>query len=250
MDSTDSSALISAHNLRVEINKQTILDNVSLQIDAGQIISLIGPNGAGKTTFVRALLGLQRLDGGKIERRPGLSIAYLPQRLSIDPAFPITVERFLELSTERKDKPVGAALEEAGIHQLRKLPMQSISGGELQRVMLARCLLRNPQLLVLDEPDQAMDTTGQQALYRLITDIRDRYQCGVLMVSHNLHLVMAATDQVICLQHHVCCTGHPEAIAQHPEFLRLFGQPVDGLAVYTHDHDHEHDLHGDIIKDA
>lgn len=240
--------LLEASNINVTFNGRPVLQNVSLQIEPGQIISLIGPNGAGKTTLVRVLLGLQRPDSGHIERPPGVRVAYLPQRLALDATLPITVERFLALSAARHNKPVAVALEEAGIAALRKAPMQSISGGELQRVMLARCLLRNPQLLVLDEPDQGMDAAGQQALFYLITDIRDRYGCGVLMVSHDLHLVMAATDKVVCLQQHVCCTGHPQSITQHPEFLRMFG-PVDGLAVYAHRHDHEHDLHGDVVDD-
>lgn len=245
---TDS-PLIDARNISVTFNGRHVLHDVSLRVEPGQIISLIGPNGAGKTTLVRVLLGLQAPDSGLVERRPNLNISYLPQRLNLDATLPITVERFLELSTERRDKPVAAALEEAGVSALRHAAMQSISGGEFQRVMLARCLLRNPQLLVLDEPDQGMDTIGQQALFDQITDIRSRYRCGVLMVSHDLHLVMAATDQVVCLQQHICCTGHPQSITRHPEFLRLFGQPAEGLALYAHDHDHAHDLHGDVIHD-
>jgi zinc transport system ATP-binding protein len=240
--------LLEARDVNVSFNGRPILQDVSLQIESGQIISLIGPNGAGKTTLVRVLLGLQQPGSGHIERQPGLRVAYLPQRLTLDATLPITVERFLALSAARHHKPLEVALEEAGITALRKAPMQSISGGELQRVMLARCLLRNPQLLVLDEPDQGMDAAGQQALFHLITEIRERYGCGVLMVSHDLHLVMAATDRVICLQQHVCCTGHPQSITQDPEFLRLFG-PVEGLAVYAHRHDHEHDLHGDVVDD-
>jgi zinc transport system ATP-binding protein len=241
--------LIDASNISVAFNGRHVLHDVSLRVEPGQIISLIGPNGAGKTTLVRVILGLQKPDSGRVERRPELSISYLPQRLNLDATLPITVERFLELSTEKRDKPVAAALEEAGVGALRKAAMQSISGGEFQRVMLARCLLRNPQLLVLDEPDQGMDTAGQQALFDQISDIRSRYRCGVLMVSHDLHLVMAATDQVVCLQQHICCTGHPQSITRHPEFLRLFGQPAEGLALYAHDHDHAHDLHGDVVND-
>lgn len=243
-----TSYLLDARRISVAFNGRAVLQDVNLRIEPGQIISLIGPNGAGKTTLVRVLLGLQRPDSGQIERRPALRIAYLPQRLALDATLPITVERFLQLSAARHAKPVAEALAEAGIDNLRRAPMQSISGGELQRVMLARCLLRNPQLLVLDEPDQGMDAAGQQALFHLITDIRSRYGCGVLMVSHDLHLVMAATDQVVCLQQHVCCTGHPQTITHDPEFLRLFGQ-VEGLAVYAHSHDHEHDLHGDVVDD-
>ena len=221
-----------------------VLQDVSLQIRAGEIISLIGPNGAGKTTLVRVLLGLLPAQAGHITSQPGLRMAYLPQRLKIDPALPITVERFLQIKAGDD-----AILKETGITALKKSPMQSISGGELQRVMLARCLLRKPQLLVLDEPGQGMDVSGQEELYGLVKTIRDRYGCGILMVSHDLHFVMAATDHVICLHHHVCCTGHPHAITAHPEFLRMFGRPAENLALYTHAHDHAHDLHGDIVDD-
>ena len=213
----------------------------------GRIISLIGPNGAGKTTLVRVLLGLIKPDAGKIECSPQLVASYLPQKLSLQPAMPLTVRRFMELSISARDKSITDALQEAGVARLAGAELHSISGGELQRVMLARCLLRNPGLLVLDEPDQGMDTAGQQVLYQLITDIRDRYQCAVLMVSHDLHLVMAATDDVVCLNHHICCTGRPESISGHPEFLQLFGKPVNELAVYSHHHDHKHNLHGDVV---
>jgi zinc transport system ATP-binding protein len=242
-------SLIEAEHIEVRLGGQSVLHNVSLRIEPRQIISLIGPNGAGKTTLVRALLGLLPPDAGHVRRRPGLTVAYLPQRLKIDPALPITVEGFLRLSAGNDPAAVQTALHEAGVYPLRKSPMQSISGGEFQRVMLARCLLRNPQLLVLDEPDQGMDVSGQESLYGLITSIRDRYGCAILMVSHDLHFVMAATDHVVCLQHHVCCTGHPHIVAGHPEFLRMFGRPSKNLAVYTHDHDHEHNLHGDVVDD-
>ena len=241
--------LISVENINLEFDSVSVLKDVSLSVQAGQIVSLIGPNGAGKTSLVKILLGLLSPTTGQLKRKPGLTIAYLPQRFLIEPTMPITVERFLGLTAERKNKPIATALEEAGIQALRRKPMQSISGGEMQRVMLARCLLSNPELLVLDEPDQGMDMAGQESLYNLIGGIRDRYQCGVVMVSHDLHLVMAATDEVVCLNHHVCCSGHPEAISKHPEFLQLFDRPQGGLAVYAHDHDHDHDLHGNVIHD-
>lgn len=241
--------LVEADDVSLHLQARPILHNISLQITAGKIISLIGPNGAGKTSLVKVLLGLLSPSSGQINRKPDLQVAYLPQRFHLEPSMPISVERFLALSAEHRDKPVVSALEEAGVAFLAKSPMCSISGGELQRVMLSRCLLRNPELLVLDEPDQGMDTAGQQSLYALIGDIRDRYHCGVLMVSHDLHLVMAATDQVVCLNRHICCSGHPESISKHPEFLRLFGRPQPGLALYTHRHDHRHDLHGDVIDD-
>lgn len=236
-------------SVSVSLGGRTVLHDVSLQIREREIISLIGPNGAGKTTLVKTVLGLLQPSGGRIERRPQLRTAYLPQRLKIDPALPITVERFLRLGNEREAAAVPEVLKETGVARLVKTPLQAVSGGEFQRVMLARCLLRKPQLLVLDEPGQGMDVTGQEELYGLVKSIRDRYGCGILMVSHDLHFVMAATDNVVCLHHHVCCTGRPEAVTAHPEFLRLFGRPARNLALYTHEHDHAHDLHGDVVDE-
>jgi zinc transport system ATP-binding protein len=245
----NQSLLIDVQSVSVALGGRSVLHDVSLQIREREIISLIGPNGAGKTTLVKTLLGLLPAGGGRIVRRPQLRMGYLPQRLKIDPALPMTVERFLQLGNEAGDAGVSEVLQETGMSRLRKTPLQSVSGGEFQRVMLARCLLRRPQLLVLDEPGQGMDVTGQEELYGLVKSIRDRYGCGILLVSHDLHFVMAATDHVICLHHHVCCTGHPEAITGHPEFLRLFGKPALNLALYTHEHDHAHDLHGDVVGD-
>jgi zinc transport system ATP-binding protein len=241
--------LIDVQSIGVSLGGRPVLQNVSLQIRQREIISLIGPNGAGKTTLVKTVLGLLRPDSGRIVRQPELRTAYLPQRLKIDPALPITVERFLQLGHEGGDASVSEVLQETGVSRLRRSPLQAVSGGEFQRVMLARCLLRRPQLLVLDEPGQGMDVTGQEELYGLVKTIRDRYGCGILLVSHDLHFVMAATDHVVCLHHHVCCTGHPEAITAHPEFLRLFGRPALNLALYTHEHDHAHNLHGDVVDD-
>jgi zinc transport system ATP-binding protein len=240
--------LIDVQSVSVALGGRPVLQNVSLQIREREIISLIGPNGAGKTTLVKTVLGLLQPDSGRIVRPAALRTAYLPQRLKIDPALPITVERFLQLGGG-DETALSDVLRETGVARLRKSPLQSVSGGEFQRVMLARCLLRRPQLLVLDEPGQGMDVSGQEELYGLVKSIRDRYGCGILLVSHDLHFVMAATDHVVCLHHHICCTGHPEAITAHPEFLRLFGRPAMNLALYTHEHDHAHDLHGDIVDD-
>jgi zinc transport system ATP-binding protein len=245
----DQPLLIDVQSISVNLGGRPVLQGVSLQLREREIISLIGPNGAGKTTLVKAVLGLLQPEHGRIVRRARLRAAYLPQRLKIDPALPMTVERFLRLGNEDAAATVQDVLRETGVSQLRRTPLQAVSGGEFQRVMLARCLLRRPELLVLDEPGQGMDVTGQEELYGLVKSIRDRHGCGILLVSHDLHFVMAATDHVVCLHHHVCCTGHPEAIAGHPEFLRLFGRPAKHLALYTHEHDHAHDLHGDIVDE-
>ncbi|MGH1374274.1 MAG: zinc ABC transporter ATP-binding protein ZnuC, partial [Cellvibrionaceae bacterium] len=232
--------LISGTQLGLQFGDRTILSDVSLTLKKGEIVTLIGPNGAGKTSLVRIVLGLQKPSSGELTRQKNLRIGYMPQKIHIEASLPLTVQRFLRLAS--KDKlAIEESLKLTGIPQLLNSPMQSLSGGETQRVLLARALLRNPDLLVLDEPVQGVDVAGQSALYRLIADIRDQRGCGVLMVSHDLHLVMAATDTVICLNQHVCCHGHPESVTEDPAYLELFGQTTQsGIAVYTHHHDHDH----------
>jgi len=243
--------LIDAAGVEVRYGGHTVLAGASVTVRPGEIVTLIGPNGAGKTSLVRALLGLVKPAAGTVRRKPGLKIGYMPQKLSIDPSLPMTVGRFLRLGTDRRNADVDAALDEAGAGHVQHHPMQGISGGELQRVMLARALLREPDLLVLDEPVQGVDITGQAELYRLIQNIRQHRGVGVLMVSHDLHVVMAQTDHVVCLNQHVCCAGHPEAVSRHPEFVALFGTDIAStLAVYAHDHDHTHDLEGHIHQDG
>jgi zinc transport system ATP-binding protein len=240
--------LLSLDSIRLQRDSRTILDGVSLRIRAGEIHTVIGPNGAGKTSLVRVALGLLPADAGLRRVRPGLRIGYMPQRLDINPALPLTVQRFLQLARSGLDsEDLAKALAEVGAHSLAKTAVSKLSGGELQRVLLARALLRQPELLVLDEPAQGVDITGQEELYTLITRVRDQRGLGVLMVSHDLHLVMAATDHVLCLNQHVCCEGHPESVSAHPEYQRLFGiQGSKGLAVYSHHHDHHHDTHGSV----
>jgi zinc transport system ATP-binding protein len=192
-----------------------------------------------------------KADRGTVVRRAGLVIGYMPQRLHIDPTLPLTVGRFLALGAGRRRYSAdqqGQVLDEVGVGEILQTPVQAVSGGEFQRVVLARALLRDPDLLVLDEPSQGIDVTGQADLYRLITHIRDRRGCGVLMVSHDLHLVMADTDEVVCLNHHVCCAGHPEMVTNDPSYIQLFGKQVAStLAVYHHHHDHDHDAHGNVV---
>lgn len=235
-------------SVTVTIGGRELLHDVGLSIHAGEIIILIGPNGGGKTTLVRALLGLLPLPNDQVYRAPGLRIGYVPQRFSVVETMPISVRRFLTLSGRFSLNRIQETLEEVGAAELINQQLQSLSGGELQRALLARALLRRPDLLVLDEPAQGVDVAGQAQLYSLITRLRDEQGFGVLMVSHDLHLVMAAADSVICLNQHVCCTGHPESVTQHPEFLKLFTTTVpQEFAIYTHAHDHDHDVHGDIV---
>jgi zinc transport system ATP-binding protein len=242
-----SDALIRLSDVGVRFSGQDILDQVNLVIKPGEIVTLIGPNGAGKTTLVRTVLGLLKPDSGSVWRRPRLTIGYMPQKLHVDATLPLSVLRFLRLVPGVDRTSAASALAEVGADHLLDSPLQTISGGELQRVLLARALLRKPELLVLDEPVQGVDVSGQAELYRLITQLRNRYGCGVLMVSHDLHLVMSTTDQVVCLNHHICCSGHPEQVSGDPAFAELFGQDARSLAIYHHHHDHDHALHGGVV---
>ena len=242
-----SDSLIRLHDVTVQFAGQAVLEGVNLDLQAGEIVTLIGPNGAGKTTLVRVVLGLLRPSQGSVWRQSRLRIGYMPQKLSVEATLPLSVLRFLRLVAGVGRAEAEAALAEVGAEQVLNSPLQAISGGELQRVLLARALLRKPQLLVLDEPVQGVDVAGQAELYRLIGRLRERYGCGVLMVSHDLHLVMSATDQVICLNRHICCSGHPEQVGADPAFHALFGQDARSLAVSQHHHDHQHDLHGGVV---
>jgi zinc transport system ATP-binding protein len=241
------SVLIAAHGVTVRIGRGELLCAVDLEVRAGEVVSLIGPNGAGKTTLIRVLLGLLPPSAGRTWRQPGLVIGYVPQRIHIDPILPLTVRRFLTIGGGRKLE-LTHALAAVGARHLTGSSMHELSGGELQRVVLARALVRDPGLLILDEPAQGIDFSGQLELYALIERIRDERGCGVLLVSHDLHVVMGATDRVVCLNRHVCCSGEPETVSRHPEYLGLFGpRAAAGLAIYTHDHDHAHGLAGEVV---
>ncbi|MBV1883444.1 MAG: zinc ABC transporter ATP-binding protein ZnuC [Pseudomonadales bacterium] len=256
-----SDSLIKLEGVSVYRRKQ-LIQNIQLTINPGEIITVIGPNGAGKSTLVRVAVGLVKPTEGKRIVKPGLRIGYMPQQIHIEPTFPLTVYRFLQLAHRAAPKSTQASkqnqrsklkeqLSEVGAAHVIDTPLQNLSGGELQRVMLARALLRQPELLVLDEPVQGVDIAGQQALYQLISQIRGRYGCGILMVSHDLHLVMAATDHVVCLNQHICCSGHPEAVTNDPAYLELFGSNENlNLALYTHNHDHHHHLDGHVISEG
>ncbi|MCF7200527.1 zinc ABC transporter ATP-binding protein ZnuC [Pseudomonas oligotrophica] len=243
-----SECLIRLQDIHLGFAGKPVLEGADLQVHRGEIVTLIGPNGAGKTTLVRIVLGLLKAGRGEVWRKPGLRLGYMPQKLHVDATLPLSVLRFLRLVPGVDRTRALAALGEVGAAQVIDSPLQKISGGELQRVLLARALLREPELLVLDEPVQGVDVAGQAELYRLIGRLRERYGCGVLMVSHDLHLVMSATDQVVCLNRHVCCSGHPEQVSADPAFIELFGQDARSLAIYHHQHDHRHDLHGSVVK--
>lgn len=241
--------LLSAQGVAVTINDRRLVHDIDLTVDAGEIVTIIGPNGGGKTTLVRALLGTQELSAGTVTRMDGLTIGYVPQRLSLNPMMPVRVSRLLTSVTPRPRAHVLDALEETGVGHLIDHSVHALSGGEFRRVLLARALLHDPNLLVLDEPVAGVDHAGELVLYELIQRLRTERGCGVLMVSHDLHVVMAATDKVICLNGHVCCTGQPHEVSKHSEYVRLFGpRAADALAFYEHQHDHEHDIGGDVTQ--
>lgn len=238
----DQEQLLELTNVDLIRGQNQLLQHISLQLQRGEILTIIGPNGAGKTTLIRVALGLMQPTSGKVFRQPGITIGYMPQRLQIDPTFPLSVKRFLCLTSKKHRSKTQPLLEEVGALHVLESPLQNISGGELQRVLLARALMRDPELLVLDEPVQGVDVHGQLELYQLIARIRDQRRCAVMMVSHDLHLVMAATDRVLCLNRHICCSGSPEAVTNDPAYLELFGaQAVEHLAIYSHDRSHHHD---------
>lgn len=241
----DPTALLSGRGITIAKGRRTLISGIDIALRAGEIVTLIGPNGAGKTTLVRALLGLEALSGGAVTRQPDLVVGYVPQRFDIDATIPLTVARFLSLGLRKQPSEITAALQEVGAARVEASQVTALSGGELQRVVLARALLRQPQLLVLDEPARGVDHIGEAELYALIARLRDRRGFGVLLVSHDLHIVMANADRVVCINGHVCCSGRPEIVAQHPEYARLFGaDAARAFAVYTHHHDHEHDMAG------
>jgi zinc transport system ATP-binding protein len=241
-------ALLSARHISLKRDKRWILQDIDLDIAPSEIVTLIGPNGAGKTTLVRVLLGLDKPTSGKIVRADDLVVGYVPQRFDLDRAIPMTVERFLSLGRLRDRSAQAAALLEVGAPGLAERQFTELSGGELQRVLIARALLRNPTLLVLDEPVRGIDYTGEAELYALISRIRSERGLGILLVSHDLHIVMAASDRVVCINRHVCCSGVPDTVAQHPEYARLFGpQAARNFALYRHAHDHQHDLAGEPV---
>jgi zinc transport system ATP-binding protein len=242
--------LIKCEGISVHFGRHNALNDVSLEIKNKEIVTIIGPNGSGKTTLLRIICGLQQPDSGKVITKPGLVIGYMPQKLVIDKVLPLTVRRFLRLNgvrSLRDIKEVEKVADEFGILSLMKKQIHDISGGEMQRVMLARASLLKPDLLILDEPTQGLDISGQAEFYKLIGQMRDKKNCGILMVSHDLHMVMAQTDRVICVNQHICCEGTPEHINDHPEYLALFGAcSAETIALYTHKHDHEHGIDGHV----
>ena len=235
-------SLITVENLSVKYGTNFVLKKINLEIKSGEIVTIVGPNGSGKTSLIKAIIGAVQPADGKINLKSNLKIGYIPQRLNFDTTLPITVKRFMTL-TEKVDKNTYiSALETAGVPQILKSQMSSLSGGQFQRVLLARALIGAPEILILDEATQGLDQPGSAAFYRQIEQVRQNTGCAVLMISHDLHVVMSTSDRVICLNGHVCCEGTPSAVVSTPEYQELFGAGTEGaLALYRHDHDHIHE---------
>ncbi len=243
--------LVDVQHVSFKMQKRFILEDINFSVKRGEIVTIIGPNGAGKTVLLKIILGLYQPTHGKVVRAANLRIGYMPQIVAIDSLVPLNVTRFLLLAPRADNAKCKQIAADLGIAHLLKLPMQTLSGGELQKVLLARALLNEPDLLVLDEPAHGIDINGQAALYNLLGNIRSKLGCGIIMVSHDLHLVIAGTDQVICLNRHICCSGTPAVVTKNPEFIHLFGSKIAAeLALYTHHHDHNHDHEHDHQHDV
>ena len=242
------SPLVQLCSVSVRLGGREVLSNVELAISKAEIVTLIGPNGAGTTSLVRTLLGILKPVSGRVTKRDGLRIGYVPQRIALEAALPLTVRRLLNLTARHVEADLIACLTEVGAQHLIERQASELSGGEYQRVLLARALLGSPDLLILDEPTRGIDFAGQTALYDLLARIRRDHECAILLVSHDLHVVMAASDRVICINGHVCCEGAPEAVTSDPAYVALFGPGhAESLAVFKHHHDHAHDVSGDIV---
>jgi zinc transport system ATP-binding protein len=246
-EAAGAGALAAASGVSLVLHGKTVLDGVSIAVHPSEIVTLIGPNGAGKTTLARILLGLVTPSGGTVSRREGLRVGYVPQRCTSDWIIPLSVRRFMSLTQSVSRARALECLGETGATHLIDAQMGELSGGEFQRVALARALARDPHLLVLDEPAQAVDFAGAARLYELIAAIRARHGCGILLISHDLQVVLGASDRVVCLNRHICCEGVPAAVAGHPEYVRLFGpEAARSFGLYEHRHDHTHTLSGDV----
>lgn len=242
--------LVKLTDAGIQHDARWLVRGVSFTVDKGEIVTLIGPNGSGKSTTAKMVLGVLEPSEGNVQKHPGLVASYVPQKVSIDWTLPLRVEHFMQLTGKVSGGDVQSALAATGADHLLREDMRTLSGGEFQRVMIARAISRKPELLVLDEPVQGVDFTGETELYDLIKRLRDDLDCGVILISHDLHVVMAATDIVICLNGHVCCSGTPKLVAESDEYRALFGHQVaPGLALYEHKHDHTHDADGKLSHD-
>ena len=246
--SLEKNILVKLNNVGIQQNGKWLVKGVSLEVEKGKIVTLIGPNGSGKSTTAKIALGIYKNIEGNVEKLTK-NIGYVPQKISIDWTLPLRVKDFMVLTDNIKDELIDEALSLTGVIHLKEKNLGNLSGGEFQRVLLARAISKKPELLVLDEPVQGVDFTGEIALYELIKKISEKLNCGILLISHDLHTVMSATDHVVCLNGHVCCSGSPKDVARNNEYKALFGeQASQTLSVYEHKHDHEHSVDGKIKK--
>ena len=246
--SVENNILVKLNEVGIKQNNKWLVKGVSLIVEKGKIVTLIGPNGSGKSTTAKIALGIYKKIEGQVEKYTN-NVGYVPQKISIDWTLPLRVNDFMLLTENLKDEAVNEALSLTGVIHLKNKNLGNLSGGEFQRVLLARAISRKPDLLVLDEPVQGVDFTGEIALYELIKKISDTLNCGILLISHDLHTVMSATDHVVCLNGHVCCSGSPIDVAKNNEYKTLFGEQASQiLSVYEHKHDHEHSNDGEIKK--
>ena len=246
--SSENSTLVKLNNAGFKQNDKWLVEGVSLTVKKGKIVTLIGPNGSGKSTTAKIALGIYKNIEGSVEKYTN-KVGYVPQKISIDWTLPLRVYDFMLLTENIKDEALDEALTLTGVIHLKNKNLGNLSGGEFQRVLIARAISKKPELLVLDEPVQGVDYTGEIALYELIKRISDTLNCGILLISHDLHTVMTATDHVVCLNGHVCCSGTPMDVAKNNEYKTLFGEQASQiLSVYEHKHDHVHSDKGEIKK--
>ena len=246
--SSDQNILVKLNKAGFSLNNKWLVKGVSLQVEKGKIVTLIGPNGSGKSTTAKIALGIYKQIDGSVEKYTN-KVGYVPQKISIDWTLPLRVNDFMVLTESLNKETIDEALSLTGVVHLKNKNLGNLSGGEFQRVLLARAISKKPELLVLDEPVQGVDFTGEIALYELIKKISDELNCGILLISHDLHTVMSATDHVVCLNGHVCCSGSPSDVAKNNEYKALFGeQAAQTLSIYEHKHDHVHSHEGEIKK--
>jgi len=240
--------LVKLENAGVNRSSKWLVRGVSFEINQGQIVTLIGPNGSGKTTTAKMILNILNTDEGLL-RRNANKMAYVPQKINIDWTMPLRVIDFMKITSSLNNTQITESLVMTGVDKLLYNQIHSLSGGEFQRVLIARAIAKKPDLLVLDEPVQGVDFNGEIALYNLIKEISVNLNCGILLISHDMHFVMSTTDHVICLNGHVCCSGTPSNIVKNPEYIKLFGEHnSETLSYYQHQHDHSHNHDGSISK--
>ena len=248
MEIDNKKTLVKLENASVEKNKKILVKHISLEVKQGEIVTLIGPNGSGKTTTAKMALGINKNFEGSVQRYTN-HIGYVPQKVMIDWTLPIRVNDFMQLTSKINPGEVNEALSFTGVDHLKNKNLNELSGGEFQRVLIARAIAKKPELLVLDEPVQGVDFKGEISLYELIRSISERTNCGILLISHDLHVVMSATDYVVCLNGHICCSGTPKKVANSNQYRELFGDRASTmLSIYEHNHDHSHSTDGTIKK--